>query len=206
MRYCNVYRVTPDQLTLDVAPITDPLDQNEMKEHLRIDHSDDDSYLIDIDKAATEWVERECNIAMVERTYTAKIPHFAEMIELPRRPLQEVTAIKYWSTDSPSVLTTLWEKTSPEVAPTTFRVNTGEGFIYRNYSQPWPTTDIRHDAVQITFVAGYGGVAQVPNALKHALLLLVADLYEHREDTVIGPNVYNRNAAKALLDMYRNYW
>jgi uncharacterized phiE125 gp8 family phage protein len=43
--------------------------------------------------------------------------------------------------------------------------------------------------VQIRFVAGYGTAADVPQEVKHAILLRVADLYEHRGDEATDSNI-----------------
>jgi len=216
MRYAHKYTVTDAQITQDVAPVAEPVTLAEMKTHCRVDHDDDDTILTAQIAAAREWVEKECNIALVQRTYTARFPCFAEMIELPRYPLASVTAIKYWSTDSPSVLTTLHDTSaSPQVVSTRFRVNTDQGFIYRNYSETWPAVDVRHDAVQVTYVAGYAPddasptdhAANVPEAIKAALKLLVADMYEHREDHIhTGLQMHHLPTARALLNLYRRYW
>lgn len=206
MSYAQIYRVTPDQLTLDTAPVAEPVTLAEMKLHCRVDHDDDDTILTAQIQAAREWIERQCNLSMVQRTYTASLPRFVERIELPRRPVIAVSAIQYWSTDSPSSLLTL--DTSK------YRVNEGEGYLYRNYSESWPSVDCRHDAIQITYTAGHAPnsaspvdhAANVPEALKQALKLLVADMYELREETITGTIVSARGAVKALLDPYWHHW
>jgi uncharacterized phiE125 gp8 family phage protein len=52
--------------------------------------------------------------------------------------------------------------------------------------------------VQIRFIAGFGTAADVPQEIKHAILLKVADLYEHRgSDEGIDKNI--NNAIERLL-------
>jgi uncharacterized phiE125 gp8 family phage protein len=51
----------------------------------------------------------------------------------------------------------------------------------------WPATKDRPNAVTITIEAGYGATAdKVPQVIKQALLLMVGDMYENREETVVG--------------------
>jgi uncharacterized phiE125 gp8 family phage protein len=57
------------------------------------------------------------------------------------------------------------------------------------------------NAVQIRFVAGYGDPANVPDEIKQAILMMVADLYEHRGEEVIGNEVQDR--AESLLSKER---
>jgi hypothetical protein len=56
------------------------------------------------------------------------------------------------------------------------------GRVCLNYSTSWPSTTLRsYNAVSITFVAGYSSVAEgVPIAIRHAILMTVAELYEYR--------------------------
>jgi uncharacterized phiE125 gp8 family phage protein len=46
----------------------------------------------------------------------------------------------------------------------------------------WPVTQIRDDAIKIEYVIGYGDAASdVPQTVRHALMMLVAHWYENRE-------------------------
>lgn len=207
----NIF-VLPRQLTLDTAPAAEPVSLSEMKAHLRVDYTDDDSLIGDQITEAREWMEKALNLSMVHRTYTAKIDGFYECIELPAGPVSSVTAVKYWSTDSPSVLTTLADSSvSPVVTSDVYRVDTDQNRIYRAQNETWPDAAVRHDSVQITFVAGYAAVTSpldfslVPGGLKAALKLLVGDMYENRENTVIGRITSELPTAKRLLQSHREY-
>lgn len=46
-------------------------------------------------------------------------------------------------------------------------------------------------------------VVPVPASIKAAVKLLIADLDQHRENTVIGATFTNRNAAENLMHFYR---
>lgn len=48
-----------------------------------------------------------------------------------------------------------------------------------------------------------GDPVPVPASIKRALLLLIADFDQHRENTVMGVSVANRKAAENLLHFYR---
>lgn len=62
----------------------------------------------------------------------------------------------------------------------------------------WPTHDRDEAAFRITFTAGYGDATDVPQALRQAVLLMVANLYEMREADITGTII---NAVPHGLDM-----
>jgi uncharacterized phiE125 gp8 family phage protein len=65
------------------------------------------------------------------------------------------------------------------------------GRIVLAYGKSWPSTYDEIQAVQIRFVCGYATAADVPAEIKLAILLKVAQLYEHRGDEVPDPNIEN---------------
>jgi uncharacterized phiE125 gp8 family phage protein len=71
------------------------------------------------------------------------------------------------------------------------------GRVSLAYGQSYPTTYSEIQAVQIRFVAGYGLAADVPECIKQAILLKVADLYEHRGDDAVDERV--EKAVECLL-------
>jgi uncharacterized phiE125 gp8 family phage protein len=73
------------------------------------------------------------------------------------------------------------------------------------YGVSYPSTQAIPDAVQIAFQAGYGAThASVPGAIRAALLLLVAEMFERREDAVVGASIGEVPlAARRLLWPFR---
>lgn len=113
-------------------------------------------------------------------------------IELPKGNLGAVSSIKY--TDVNGVIQTL----SPSVY-TVDAVDT-PGRVRVASNQFWPATLWpQWDAVRIQYTVGWGfvgGVWQGPLPLKHALLLLISQLYEHRSPEVL---------ARALVQIQFSY-
>ena len=104
--------------------------------------------------------------------------------------MQSVTFIKY--KDSAGVLQTL--------AASDYVVDaySEPGLIFLAYGKSWPSAYPEANAVQIRFAAGYGAASAVPQEAKHAILLKVADLYEHRRgDEGIGKSF--NEAVESLL-------
>ena len=175
------YKVSTRQLTETVKPVIEPVGLHEMKVHCEVEDSADfDTFLAAAIEAARQFVEKEYQLSLVQRTYRADISHFSDVIYLPLPPLSSVTNIKYYTNASPMVLST--------VASTVYRVNTSHNYVYRDYGQSWPVIGPRHDAVQITFVAGQEPstdspqdlAGNVPAAIKAAIKLHAADLFHDR--------------------------
>ena len=198
--------VTPAQVTLVTAAAATPVTLAQAKGHPRIDHSDEDTLITAMIEAATAHIENKTGRAMVERTYRADLWGFADEFYLPYPPMQSVTHVKYLDTSSPATLQT--------VAAADYTVDARAGKIHRTYGATWPTTYVAHNAVQITWVAGYAPTgspqdytAPVEDALRLAVMMTVADLYENREAGVIGqgftPTV--NKTVDWMLDQYRDF-
>ena len=196
-------KVTTDQITETVAATAEPLTVAEAKSHLRVDVTDDDTLISAYISAATEYCEDFTGRSFVTRTYRADLPYFADCIVLPGRPIQAITSVYYYDTASPAALTLL-------AASNYTLVN---NIFRRAYGATWPSVAYRDDAIQISYTAGYAPTSSpevaaesVPEALKCAIRLITADLYENREAQFVGFSVIQENrAAKMLLQPYRVY-
>ena len=94
-------------------------------------------------------------------------------------PVQSASAIKYYDTDYALQTATL----------SNFHVlgTSGRTLVSPKTGYAWPTTFQRDDAIKIEYVIGYGDAAtDVPETIRHALLMLVAHYYENRENELIG--------------------
>jgi uncharacterized phiE125 gp8 family phage protein len=176
------YRILTTQITETTAPVIEPVGLEEMKVHCRVDGNDHDTILNVMIKAARGWCENYLQRSLVQRTYRADVEGFASRYALPLPPLSSVSSIKYYTPDSPQVLTTL--------DADFYRADLGRGEIYIDASSgSIPSIASRHDAVQITYVAGYEPTTDspqdlagnVPEAIKSAIKLQAADLFENRE-------------------------
>jgi uncharacterized phiE125 gp8 family phage protein len=143
------------------------------KEHLRITHSNEDTYIEAITLAASEWCEDFQNKVYVQREVVDYLDSFPTEIRPVRSPLVSVTTIQYYDTDG----------TLQTLANTVYDVGTFKepGRISLKYNQSWPDTRSIINAVVITYQAGYAARANIPEEIKHAVKLLVGHLYENRE-------------------------
>jgi uncharacterized phiE125 gp8 family phage protein len=162
-------------LTLKTAPASEPVSLAEAKTHLRVEHTDEDTYISALITAARAWCEKRQNRAYVTQTWTYTLNGFPlGRIYLPKGRLQSVTSVKY--TDSDGDTTTLSN-------PDDYLVSTSEvlGFVTPAYGESWPS-DILYpvDPIAIEFICGYGVAAAVPESIKLAIKLLVSQWYDNR--------------------------
>ena len=169
-------------LRVTTAPTVEPLTTTEAKTHLRVDGSDDDTYIDSLIQAAREYCELVTRRAFIHRTscmYLRQIPT-TDILELPQPNLSSVTHIKYY--DSTDTLQTL--------SSAAYRVDTTSliGAVVIKDGYAWPSViGDRNDAIQITYVHGYGAAASaVPKAVKQAMLLLIGHWFRSRESVIIG--------------------
>lgn len=193
-------------LNVATAPTTEVLTTAEAKMQLRVDHNDEDGFIDSLIVAAREFVETAVlSRALITQTLELYLDQWPEAgrIALPRPPVQSVTSVTY-------VLDTGVEQT---LSSSLYFLNSARqpGAVVLNEGESWPSETLRPEAaVKVTYVAGYGNAAaDVPMPIRQAILLIVGDLYENRENTLIDQGVVVRElpmAASRLLSTYRIHW
>ena len=183
---------------LDVEPTKEPVTLDEAKAHLGIINStDDDAYISALIETARQYAENFTNRLFVTQDWSLYLDDFSDEMEL-RSPVQSIIGIDYY--DSNNALQSL--------ASSVYLLdsNSTPARVVRATGQSWPYTYTRPDAVRIKFRAGYGDPPSVPQAIKHAILIMVGHFYESREPVVIGTVVSSVPwSAEALLSQYRVY-
>lgn len=177
--------------SVTVEPTVEPIDLAEAKEHLRIKHDEEDTYIQQLISTSRRYVEMYTHRALITQTIETRFDSFAYELLLPRPPLQSVSAVKYIDGDG----------VEQTVASSVYDVDTFRipGRVTLAYSQTWPTPRQEYNAVRVTHIAGYGAAAaNVDPVLRHAVLLMIANLYENREPVVVAAGF---NAAKLPLSI-----
>ncbi len=173
-----MYKVT-------TAPIAEPITLSDVKNHLKVDTTEDDTLIGVIIQAVREYVESYTGRALMEQTvqeYFDTFPSFTASnprggIEIRFAPLKSLTFIKY--KDSDDVTQTLTVDTDYTLD------NISEPpRIFPAYGQSWPTVRDIPNAVWIEYQAGYTAASDVPAVIKQAMLLIIGKMYEQREDSV----------------------
>lgn len=118
-------------------------------------------------------------------------------IFLPFPPLQSVSSIKYIDTDG----------VQQTLDPTLYTVDTVSepARITPAYGTTWPAIRNQINAVEVTFVCGYGAAANVPQGIKSWMLMRIGAMYENREELVVAQRVTVSELpfVDSLLDNFR---
>lgn len=158
-------------LTLLSPAAAEPVTLSTLKEHLRIDHGDEDALINGYLVAAVRAVEARAGLALMPQTWrwiTDAIP--GEALTLPLSPAAAVSDVAFLLDDGAESPVSAGEYQFVAGAPGRFAVNR---------STPQPSSQL--GGVRIDFAAGYADENAVPDDLKQAVLTLAAHFYERRE-------------------------
>jgi len=184
-------------------PTVEPVTVQEAKDHMRVTHNDDNTYIGGLIVAARQHAESYTRRCFVQSTWDEWFQCFPihYSFKLSKAPLVSVTGVYY----------TDYEETETEMTVTTdylVDADTIPGHIVLAYGQAWPTfTPSVKAPVRVRYIAGYPSDgspadyrANIPKTIKQALLLLVSHWYNQREDGVYGFGLQEiPHGAKALL-------
>ena len=184
--------------TLVTPPTEEPVTLAEIKDHLRVSGTAEDSLLTLYAQMAREAVEEETWRALMPQTWTLYLAGWPAdgIIELPRPPLDSVTSIKY--TDEDGVEATL--------AASNYRVDTARepGRVVLAPNGEWPSDVLDSvNGVAVTFVAGYADASAVPPMAKAAILLQIGEIYANREAVIVGSTPQVTPAVQRVLNLLR---
>ncbi|MCG3133809.1 MAG: hypothetical protein HMLKMBBP_01074 [Planctomycetes bacterium] len=189
-------------LLLLEGPAAPLVSLEEAQAHVRSENAEESALLASMVEAATVQAEAYCRRRFVTQRWRATFDCFPDgALLLPHPPLASVEAVTY--VDAAGTVQTL--------APADYVVRTAEtpGELVPAYGKSWPAARDVPDAVAVEFTCGYGDPADVPHAIKRAVLLLVGSLYRDRENAspvalshvptsaewLLGPFVVRRFAA-----------
>ena len=193
-------------LTRQTAPTVEPVTLAEAKAHLRVDTSDDDTYIGTLITAAREWCEQYLDRTLVHTQWVMRFDKFPdsgiEPVELPRPPM-------VMSGTATAVTVTFTQEAGPTSTYSTaeYRVdrNATPGAILPIYGSTWSPHRQDDNAISVTWWAGYGASGtSVPAAIRHAILMLVGHWYEFRTSVLTGSiSKEVEFGVKSLLDSQR---
>lgn len=183
----------------------------DMKRFLRVDGAGDDDIIGSYIDTATEAVQQYLRQAILTQTFVFKADGFTEgygddrllalgpgvhtasrpyvlgggeTLDLPFPPLQSVTSIVTYDRGN----------NASTYSASRYRVDLTSGRIYLNEGETWPSDLRAQDAVEVTYVAGYGS-GSIPTPILEAIRMYVQSMYEGCAGMT--------DQAKALLAPYR---
>jgi len=166
----------------------------DMKTFLRVDTTDDDAVIASYISAATEAIKQYLRVALLTETFVFKADGFefsdaddrllalgagmhtasrpyllggGETLDIPFPPLQSVTSIVTYDRGN----------NSSTYAASNYELDLQSGRIYLNEGSVWPSELRAQDAVEVTYVAGYGS-GSIPQPILQAIRMYVEQLYD----------------------------
>jgi uncharacterized phiE125 gp8 family phage protein len=184
------------------APATEPVTVNEAKTHLRVTSTADDTYITTLIKVARQLCEKYAGLSFITQTRQIKLDFFPGCnlpVEIPYGPIISFSGdglgVSYIDTGGGNQTLTL---------NTDYKVDSASepGRIYPIDDWPTDAEDDYPQTITITYTAGYGAAASVPEVIKQAILEEIYFRYERRGDAGGGLS----EGAIALLDTVKVYW
>jgi uncharacterized phiE125 gp8 family phage protein len=180
-------------------PAVEPISLTDAKAFMRVQHDAEDDLITGIIASARDYCEEELDLAIMDQEITLKLDAWPDgrAIYLPRCNLLSVTSVSYLDGNNVSQ------------AFTDFTEDTFGGRLANN-TDDWPGLSERANAVTIVYRAGFAefdtGGAFVPQAVLHAMKMLIAHFYDNRTAVTIGSNNVSQEVAiatSACLQKYR---
>lgn len=151
-------------LRRELEPTTEPLSLAEAKLYLRVDGSDEDSLITDIIAAVREAAEDYLRRSLITQNWSVTYDDYAPgCTPLPNGPVQAVLDVKTINRDGLETV----------VSDMTYALNAAMTQL------TFDTVPLAHQ-VKVSYVAGYGDAADVPESIRQGMLMHLAALYDNR--------------------------
>ncbi len=178
-------------LVMTSGPALEPVSLAEAKAHLRVDGTAEDALIQSLIVTSRLHIEAALGLALITQSWSYFLDRWPKggRLVLPLGPVAAISHVRVWNEEGGSESLAL------------------SGFLLDGHGMPprlvalagaLPLTPGRvANGIEVGFTAGFGAAStDVPATIRHALLLLVAHWYEHREPVEIGVGV---NAVPAMV-------
>lgn len=162
-------------LSTITGPTVEPVTTTEVKTALGVLHSDDDTRIDGLIKAARIFAEAYCSLRIMTQVVEWTLDNWpAGEFTLGVWPIQSVDSVKHFDTASPSVEQTLVANTDYYADTTTKngRLRTEGG---------WPSVAVIPNPIKIRMTVGYADADSVPDGIKEGIKAYVVYLYDSDE-------------------------
>lgn len=174
-------------------PDVEPVLLAEARAHLRIDHDSEDGLILGLIRAARGEVETSCGLALIDQSWRLtldRLPSSGRVL-LRRHPVREILSVTVFGPNGEASV----------IDPSGYQLDASSRPARLHFSR-LPGSGRAMNGIEIDFAAGFGEAGvDVPDILKHAMLLLVAHWYEFRaafgasQQPVSWPAGYDRLVA-----------
>lgn len=163
--------------------------------------TDEDSQIERLITVARKVLEQRTEVGLITQTWKLVGDCFPECIHIPKWPLRllngdgsAATSITYVDTSgsTQTLATSVYKVTAPSRVP---------GKITLKAYQFWPVTYPEADVVQVTFKVGFDTTSEELEPARQAILHMVAEMYENREQSVRASTIESE-PVKYAIDYY----
>lgn len=181
----------------DIYTGDEPITRQEAKDYLKVDSTDDDTFIDTLISAVREFVEEETSTALVVRNYIEyrdKWPVKPDVIELQMNA-EIIAAVQYLKDGSYVTL----------ALDTDYYQSNFNGLPKLEPKGNWPNDiDDRLNAVKVTYSAT-PLQGSINPALKQAMYLLLAHWYDNRSAVTYGTAIELPIGYKRIINNYKSY-
>lgn len=176
------------------APDVEPLNLDYAKTFLRVDHDGDDALILDLIRSARERVEGLLNATLITRTRRFTTSRTAgKGVFINHHPITSVDAV--------TLLGDAGERVVVPLNAVSVNLRCQPPTISLKHQTSWASILSSVAVIDIDVTAGFGtDPDDIPMPLRQAMLLLLAQSYEHRGDGDLPPTPL---MVDALLMPYR---
>lgn len=170
--------------------MAEPVSISTAKQHLRVFDASENSLIEAYIRAARQWVEDYTGYVLSPRTFVEQFDAWGDYLTLYRRPVTAVTTIEYDSADE------------DQADFADFEYSTGQ-YPLKIYPESSFPTLRTNGYITVTYTAGFATVAEVPDALIQAVLLLIGHFYSTRSGVSVDDTEEVPLAVRSLCGFYR---
>ena len=181
MYYKDFPQFQPQAIKRITDSSTEPVSLAEAKAHLRVDHTNDDSYISTLITASRQSLEistrRSLGTGQTYQVSYHSFPTVYNRLVIPNPPIVSVTSLQYYDVNN-SLIT---------VDSTKYHVeNQSEGVGYISLDDGFSRPTISKERIAPVVLTYNTGYANLPKPLHQSILLLVAHYYDTREPVAMG--------------------
>lgn len=165
-------------------PIEMPVSLELVKQHLRVDHDDDDELIEQYIAAAVGMFDGwngSLHRCLVSQELEQAYARFSECMEIPLGDVIELIELTYLDSSGDTQTLSINDFQS---------INRGgKNYLIAPNGYSFPQTLVAVNAIRLKYKAGFGDAAKVPTAIKQAILLTVGHFYENHDATTTERNL-----------------
>jgi uncharacterized phiE125 gp8 family phage protein len=158
---------------------TEPITVSEAKAHLRVDTTDDDSYITSLIKVARQSAEislrRSLGVNQVYQVAYKTYPTVQRKLRIPNPPFISISSLKYFDLSNTEHTVSSDNLVVDSTGDTNAFVAIKSSTIFQEISFE------KIAPVVLTYTAGYSDVADIPQPIIQGMYLLLSHYYDTRE-------------------------